>query len=317
MNKKEKIGWLFAATLAARFIAQSVISAFGENITQAGASIINQLILLVPTAIFIISCRDCKIKHALRLKGISFGNVILVVVFAFLVMPLLNLISAISLLISQNHIAQGIESIVDNGLLPAMVSVAIIPAIVEETIFRGAMYNQYSKINRRAGILLSAFLFGLLHLNFNQFCYAFVMGIIMSLLIEATDTIVAPMLVHFVINGYSVLLTFLTPKLLEYYVKLGGSKEMYAELLEQEVTSDVLISSLPVYMISSIIFSVLLGFFVFRTIANNTNRWNYVKGIWRKDRESSQEQSNEQGSVFSTPLIVSVVICIVLIIVNR
>ena len=45
-----------------------------------------------------------------------------------------------------------------------------------------------------------------MHMNFNQFCYAFVPGIALGILLEATGSIFATMTAHFVVNGWSTAL---------------------------------------------------------------------------------------------------------------
>ena len=50
----------------------------------------------------------------------------------------------------------------------------------------------------------TALMFGLLHMNINQMSYAIVMGILFFSLNEVTGSILSSMLVHFIINGISV-----------------------------------------------------------------------------------------------------------------
>lgn len=71
---------------------------------------------------------------------------------------------------------------------------------------------EYARANPIKGILLSALFFGIAHMNFQQFCYAFFLGIVFGFLIEATDSIVSSMTAHMVFNASSLLLTYLLSK---------------------------------------------------------------------------------------------------------
>ena len=51
--------------------------------------------------------------------------------------------------------------------------------------------------------LMSGLIFGLMHLNFNQFSYGFVLGVIFAAVVEASGSIYASMAIHFLINFQS------------------------------------------------------------------------------------------------------------------
>ena len=53
-----------------------------------------------------------------------------------------------------------------------MLVMAVLPAVSEEFLFRGILYNTYRKTSPILGVFLSALFFALLHGNFNQIPYA-------------------------------------------------------------------------------------------------------------------------------------------------
>ena len=59
-----------------------------------------------------------------------------------------------------------------------------------------------------ASILACALLFALLHLNPQQFLYAFLVGFIFCFLVERTDSLYASILPHMIINGTTVFSIF-------------------------------------------------------------------------------------------------------------
>jgi len=185
-----------------------------------------------------------------------------------------------------NNTAGFMENILgNNGFIISLLLIAFVPCVLEETVYRGIFYNEYRKVSPIKGIILSAFLFGIMHMNFNQFSYAFAMGIIFALLIEATDSILSTMIVHFLINGTSVLIMYLYPKLVQIFEKVYGPS-----YFNSSETLDSIQASLPLDFSSVIltyglpaIVGTILAFIVYRAIAKNSGRWDFIKGIFRKD----------------------------------
>ena len=82
------------------------------------------------------------------------------------------------------------------------IGVAVLPAFFEEFVLRGGMLNSYLGTGRiRASVLLSALLFGMMHMNATQLFYSFVMGIVLALLFLLTDSVWPGVLFHFLNNG--------------------------------------------------------------------------------------------------------------------
>ncbi len=82
---------------------------------------------------------------------------------------------------------------------------AIIPGICEEILHRG-MFMRGSKKQgfTRYGLLFSSLLFGLIHLNIQQFFYATILGGLMGLVVIASDSIYPAMIIHFMNNALSI-----------------------------------------------------------------------------------------------------------------
>lgn len=329
MNRKKMIGIVFLSTVLVNIALSYIVSETGlftDNYFLL--MLVNQLVLLLPSAVYILTTKT-NLKKSIRLKKISPSNIALCVLFAFLIMPLMNLINAISLLFTKNMIQDTITEIVGNNpLVLSVFVVALIPCLFEEAVYRGVFYNEYRKSNIKVGILLSAFLFGIMHQNLNQFSYAFAMGIVFALLIEATDSIVSTMIVHFIINANSVIMTYMLPKLTKILQDLRSSVEGYEDIVDTTVTKEAIWSSMGYYVVSATIASIL-AFLVYKTIAQNTGRWQHVKAIFSNKagtliKESAGpeelvelEAIEEKKAMFSIPLIIGIVICLVLMIANE
>lgn len=85
---------------------------------------------------------------------------------------------------------------------------AVLPAICEETTHRGMLLHGYKELGAKKAIFLSALLFGLTHLNIEQFFYATIIGLFLGLLTVMTSSIIPAIIVHFMNNAISVVLGF-------------------------------------------------------------------------------------------------------------
>jgi membrane protease YdiL (CAAX protease family) len=83
------------------------------------------------------------------------------------------------------------------------ITVAIIPAIVEELFFRGMVLQSLRRFGDGFAIVASAVLFGLFHGNFVQFVFALIAGLVMAQVVIRTGSLWTSILIHFLNNGIS------------------------------------------------------------------------------------------------------------------
>ena len=103
----------------------------------------------------------------------------------------------------------GEESISAVSIVFMFITTAVIPAVVEEIMFRGLILNNLIPYGRGCAIVGSALLFGLMHMNPAQFLYATVSGIVIGYIYVATRSLWVCMVIHFVNNGISVVQSLL------------------------------------------------------------------------------------------------------------
>ncbi len=168
-----------------------------------------ELVLLIPAAVYVICARP-KLRRLSERWKLPIAAVPLLILMAYCILPLISLVNVISMSLSGENAAVSLLSPMQR--LPLWVSllcVSVLPGFLEEFIFRGLFYGAYRKRRVWGAIFTSALLFGLMHMNLNQLCYAFVMGVLFCLLYEGTGSLLASMLIHAVYNGNSVLLMYL------------------------------------------------------------------------------------------------------------
>ncbi len=97
-------------------------------------------------------------------------------------------------------------------LILDLLCTAVLPAICEETLHRGMLLRGNSYMGTKKSIIISGFLFGLLHLNIEQFFYATLIGLFLGYLCWTCSSIYPCIIIHFMNNAISVFLSFARAK---------------------------------------------------------------------------------------------------------
>lgn len=110
----------------------------------------------------------------------------------------------------------GVEYYVDFGENPegffgitlSIIATAITPALVEEFACRGIMLGALRKFGDGFAIMVSSILFGVVHGNFQQMPFAFLVGLIMGFVTVKCESIWPAILIHFYNNLSSVIFDY-------------------------------------------------------------------------------------------------------------
>lgn len=94
---------------------------------------------------------------------------------------------------------------VDN-IFMAIFLIALLPAVAEELLFRGVIFNSFNKRYKVSiAIFISALLFGVYHMNWIQGIFAFFMGLTLAYGYYKTGSIFPSIIIHFINNAFSVI----------------------------------------------------------------------------------------------------------------
>lgn len=94
------------------------------------------------------------------------------------------------------------------GIVISLLSTAIVPALTEEFALRGEVMGSAKCMGDGYAIVFSAILFGIMHGNFVQMPFAFVMGLAIGFAVIKTGSLWTGILIHFVNNAVSVILDY-------------------------------------------------------------------------------------------------------------
>ncbi len=85
----------------------------------------------------------------------------------------------------------------------SVISVAVLPALLEELLFRGVFLGMFLRYGKTFAIVMSSVLFASAHGSIDQMMYSFVYGIIFGYIAVKTESLTAGIIIHFMNNFYS------------------------------------------------------------------------------------------------------------------
>lgn len=95
------------------------------------------------------------------------------------------------------------------GFLIYLSATAVIPAMVEEFACRGIVLGLMKPFGEGFAVIASSLVFGMVHGNFEQIPFAFLVGLVLGFIRVKTDSMIICMAVHFINNAVSVVLTYI------------------------------------------------------------------------------------------------------------
>ena len=286
----KKINWLMVGVFALHIVVSLVLYNY-PDMFEIGILLnlsLGEIMLFLPMVVYLLlwklnagkrndfeteeEVKPQTLRERLHYNKVKPSTLLYALIFTWLSMPLTTLINAISMLFVDNTVMMLSEQILGVAFPVMLFFMAVVPAFCEETLFRGVVYGGYRKHGDKfVAVLLSGFLFGIMHMNLNQALYAFAIGILLALLFEATDSIFPTMLFHFVYNAQSCCLMYFVEEIMP-----GFYSDPANVAAATETTSLYLM--IAVYIIVAAIFTPLAICMLYK-IAKNEGRVEQLKEI--------------------------------------
>lgn len=282
----KKINWLMVGIFALHIVVALVLYNF-PDLFQIGILLnlsLGEIMLFLPMVVYLLLWKfsagkktgqegdeqSRTLRERLHYNKVKPSTLVYALIFTWLSMPLTTLINAISMLFVDNTVMALSEQILGVALPVMIFFMAVVPALCEETMFRGIVYGGYRKYgNKFTAVLLSGFLFGVMHMNLNQALYAFAIGVLLALLFEATDSILPTILFHFVYNAQSCCLLFFVEELMPGFYSEPANLEMATAATDMYMM-------IAAYIILAAIFTPLAICMLYK-IAKNEGRVEQLK----------------------------------------
>lgn len=210
------------------------------------------LFLVIPAIIYLIAAK-LPVKKTLKLNTLSLPAIMICLLIGILLYPMSLFLGTLAQLFFHNYLQDAVLTMQSMPLWAFILTIAVTPAICEELAMRGVVFSGYGRINMKKAALMNGLLFGILHLNFQQFFYAFLIGVILAYMVDSTRSLYSSMLAHFACNGVSALISYFALKLMTS--NPGGEIENITSL----PTAAIIIS----LIVQFIIFAVCLTAIIF------------------------------------------------------
>ena len=171
---------------------------------------------------------------------------------------------------------------------------AILPGFCEEVAHRGLLLRGFKDLGMKKAIILSALLFGLMHLNIEQFFYASIIGALLAFLTISTNSIFPAMIVHFMNNGISV------------YLDYAGANNLFLGDFLSEISSAITGSNFFVAMLIILLVLIaaifLLVWLIYLLFKQTTGKriGNLVKDFkeqFEPNAQTDAKQENTEGAL--------------------
>ena len=231
------LGWLFRGLSAAQLL------------------VVSELVYFLPVVGYLLIKR-IRPSQWIPFKLLPISTILMSALAAFLLLPLVTFINLLSMMFATNFVNGTGQQLMENPFLVNLFVMAVVPAVVEELIFRGVLYHAYREKGVILGAVACGLAFGIMHLNLNQFCYATVLGIIFCIFVEITGSIFSSITAHFVINGWNVLLLAVQQPLQEFVSSMG--QETNTALTQNEMVDSVLYYGIMAVIATALAIGVLI-----------------------------------------------------------
>lgn len=237
----------------------------------------SEIVYLIPVLLCLLIGRD-SIGKLIPHRAPRISTLLMTILFVLLLEPLMTCLNVITMLFSTNYVLEIRSDLSIISVPLQLICIAVVPAVLEEFMFRGVFAGYYREKGILTAALLSGLVFGLFHLNFNQFGYAFALGVAFALLLEGTGSIFYGMFAHFLINGFGVIITALSDKILP----LTGEESIAA--VAESMTTEMLVNTFCVYAVIAAVSTCLAGA-VYIWIVKHSGRTAYLEKNWKGSGE--------------------------------
>lgn len=274
---------LFISYVVMSMLIGTIIGVTGINLPLWVNYILGEVLIVLPAVVYVILFKINIIK-CMPYRKLKVTDGVLSLLIGYALIPLILFVSNLTTLFSTNYLQDSMSELTSYPFLVQLFLIAVVPAVVEEFVFRGLIYHSYRKNGILGAAVLSAVVFGFMHLNINQLSYALIMGVVFALMVEVTGSMYSAMLAHFAVNSYSI-------TMLKLLTMVSGE----AALTEQ--SASLADFPLPVIIAELFFLAVLaigflgIAFLLFKKMAVRNGRWDYLicqlkKGIKPQNGES-------------------------------
>jgi len=178
--------------------------------------LITEFIIILAPSLLLLILRKYNLKQVLRLNRVSFLNLFIIFSMIAFSMWIVAIINLVNLWIIKSIFGKVIVAALPISETPFIVNILLIggsAGICEEVMFRGVIQRSFEKFGVLFSITITAFLFGLFHMDFQKLVGTFLLGMLIGFIVYRTDSLFAGMFAHFTNNTLAVLISYISGKI--------------------------------------------------------------------------------------------------------
>lgn len=267
----------------------------GAEVSILMNNILSEAVVLIPALAAVFYSGD-KLSVLIPFHKIHISSALLIVVYVLTLFPLVAFVNSVSMLFVENTVSALSDDVLAMPMWVMILSIGLLGPFIEEVVFRGIILQSYQRTGRIIGsIVLSSVLFGMMHMNFNQFAYGAVMGVMLALLVEATGTVLASFIAHAVFNTIEVVMMFLSSDALDEASELASD---YIGELGGTVSTIIY----HAYLLLAAVLFTTVSILIVRKISEIEGRKEFLIGIPHNKRQGYK--------LVTIPLIIAIIVAV-------
>lgn len=320
----KKINWFLPFFLAGYIVLSTLSAAELRTLIANGTAfpqwiiyILGEAITLMLALIYVFVMK-VSIRKDMQYKFIGIKDIIMSLLTGYFLIPMTMFLNSFTMFFSKNYLNTSMQGLMEYPYIVRIILVAVIPPFVEEFVFRGMFYGTYRKCGIFKAALISGIIFGIFHLNINQFAYAFVVGTVFAYMVEATGSIWSSVCAHFAVNTYSITVMQI--------LKMCG---MYEDMMENTTvqSGDIPMTSRVVSLVVLFVIAAVfmaLAILCIKNMARRNGTLDSIKNSFKSDHKADEDNSmtmeNAGGvkkRIMTEPLIATIAACIVYMVITE
>lgn len=239
----------------------------------SGILITEFVIILLPPLI-LLKLKRYDIPGVLRLKRVSFLNLFIIFFMMLFSLWIVTILNLFNLWLIKAIFGRVIVSPLPITQTPLLVNILLIggsAGICEEVMFRGVIQRSLERLSAFWSILITGFLFGLFHMDFQKLLGTFLLGVLIGFIVYRTNSLFAGMFAHFTNNSLAVIISSLAGKLPQT-AKVQASEETVNDLFTmlESMPSFQLIYVIAIYAASALFCAAALAGLIWAFVKNTS-----------------------------------------------
>jgi len=237
--------------------------------------LITEFVLILGSALFYLKVGKYNLKEVLRLNNPGITPFILTFFIMLFMLPVILILNLGNLMVIKYLFGRILVNQLPSATNTAslLVNIAIIggsAGICEETLFRGVIQRAYESMGWRKGILLTAFLFGMMHMDFQKLLGTFLLGFLIGYLVYKTNSLFVGMFAHFCNNSFAVYLAYIATKYSGKASTTSGNGELDLSALTNLPAAQIIAVIIVYFVIFAICLLVVMS--LIRALRRNADR---------------------------------------------